>query len=334
MLSLIIMIRTVLLLAATTTTAISASPHSPPVLERQWRLRLGNPIAALADSKTRFGTVAADVLAGSGAALVAYSIATPLETVKTVNQMNGGRTRDTLKAVVERGGKRSLVDIRSLRAMWTAGVPYSMLLYSVYRPLKAASRDFVERVRGPERVRERDLFAADMVAAAGAEILGLFAFIPGELVAKRMMVDPTRYSGVSAALKSIVAERGILGAFTGFGACLVRDVPYTMLQFAIFDAVASAVLAPRPGSTLRFDQSLAIGASAAVVASTVTLPIDAIKSQMMLAAESVSIPALVTDVVRTQGPGALFRGLPTYMTINIAKWSSSQAVYNKLRGAD
>ena len=81
------MIRIVLLLAATTTTAISASPHSPPVLERQWRLRLDNPIAALADSKTRFGTVAADVLAGSGAALVAYSIATPLETVKTVNQM-------------------------------------------------------------------------------------------------------------------------------------------------------------------------------------------------------------------------------------------------------
>ena len=71
---------------------------------------------------------------------------------------------------------------------------------------------------------------------------------------------------------------------------------------------------------------------AAVVASTLTLPIDVVKSQMMVAAEAVSIPALVASILATDGAGALFRGLPAYMTINIAKWSSSQAVFNKLRG--
>ena len=100
-----------------------------------------------------------------------------------------------------------------------------------------------------------------------------------------------------------------------------------------FDALASRVLAAATADgELRFDQSLAIGAGAAVVASVVTLPIDVLKSQVMIAAETVSIPVIISSVVQSEGLGAFFRGLPTYMTINIAKWSSSQAVYNKLRG--
>ena len=211
----------------------SSSPDCPPRARNPLRRRpwLRNPIKALSETGTAWGGVSSDAIAGSGAALVAYTIATPFETVKTNNQMMGGRTRDTLKAVVDRGGKRSLVSGRSLRAMWTAGVPYSMILYSVYRPLKAASRRAVAQVRGIED--KAGDFAADMLAAAGAEILGLFAFIPGELVAKRMMADPTRYAGVGSALRSIVAEGGARSVFTGFGACLVRDVPYTAIQFAM-----------------------------------------------------------------------------------------------------
>ena len=308
---------------------------APRVVQRHLRLR--NPIRMLSESNTRIGAIGADVIAGSGAALVAYTVATPFETVKTVNQMAGGRTREALKSVVERSGKRGLVSYKSLKAMWTAGVPYSIILYSVYRPLKVAARSGVERIRG-SNVQDKDLFAADMLAAAGAEILGLFAFIPGELIAKRMMVNPTRYAGVGSAMRSILAEEGARGLFTGFGACLVRDVPYTMLQFALFDDLASRVMKRSQGSAegcgggLRFEQSLLIGASAAVVASTLTLPIDVVKSQMMVAAEAVSIPALVASILATDGAGALFRGLPAYMTINIAKWSSSQAVFNKLRG--
>eukprot|EP00588_Corethron_pennatum_P012594 CAMPEP_0194276942 /NCGR_PEP_ID=MMETSP0169-20130528/9401_1 /TAXON_ID=218684 /ORGANISM="Corethron pennatum, Strain L29A3" /LENGTH=289 /DNA_ID=CAMNT_0039020781 /DNA_START=177 /DNA_END=1046 /DNA_ORIENTATION=- len=282
---------------------------------------------------TRAGDTGSDILAGAGASMVAYTIVTPFETVKTVNQMAGGSTRDALKSVVDRGGKRGLV--RPLKAMWTAGVPYSMILYSVYRPLKAATRRAVHATREGD-ASEAEIFAADLLAAAGAELIGLVAYNPGELVAKRMMADPARYKGTFAALRSIVAEKGVTGIFTGFGACLARDLPYTALQFAIFDALASRVLSGHGSDgdgSVSFGESLAIGAGAAVVASVATLPIDAVKSQMMLSSEKVSIPALVSKVVSTEGPGALFRGLPTYMTINICKWSSSQAVFNHLRGS-
>jgi hypothetical protein len=95
-----------------------------------------------------------------------------------------------------------------------------------------------------------------------------------------MMADPARYSGVLSAMRSIVAEQGALGLFTGFGACLVRDVPYTMIQFAIFDALATQLSALLDVDRPTFGQALCIGAAAAVAASVVTLPIDVLKSQL------------------------------------------------------
>jgi len=295
---------------------------------------LTNPITWMSNLGTRAGDVGADALAGAGAAMVAYTIATPFETIKTVNQIDGGRTRTAVKNVVNRGGKRSLMS--PVKAMWLSGVPYSMLLYSVYRPLKAATRRAANRMHPDGEASRGEVFAADLVAAAGAELIGLVAYTPGELVAKRMMADPTRYPGTFSALRSIVSEKGVKGIFTGLGACLARDLPYTALQFAIFDALASKVMAAHgdeDAPKLRFSESLMIGAGAAVVASTATLPIDAIKSQMMLATEKIRIPALVSKVLADEGPSAFFRGLPTYMTINICKWSSSQAVFNQLRGS-
>ena len=45
------------------------------------------------------------------------------------------------------------------------------------------------------------------------------AQVPGDLIAKRMMMDPSRYAGVFGAFSSIVRDQGALGLFTGFGAC-------------------------------------------------------------------------------------------------------------------
>mmetsp|Transcript_80091 Transcript_80091/g.159833 ORF Transcript_80091/g.159833 Transcript_80091/m.159833 type:complete len:368 (+) Transcript_80091:142-1245(+) len=293
-----------------------------------------NPIPRIASSGGWKPRVLADCIAGAGAGLVAYTLATPLETVKTLVQKNGGTASTAFKEVVGRGGKRGL--FKSLRGMYAGGIPYSMILYGVYGPLKAGTRKLLYPEKGPEDFSKKQLFLVDLLAAAGAEVVGLVAFVPGELVAKRMMLEPLRYPGVGAAMAAIFRSEGLKGLFTGFGACLVRDVPYTCIQFALFDAAVGKFFAgARDGSgeALQFHESFAVGTLCAFVASTATLPIDVVKSQVMLAKDaSLGVVALVAALVRTSGKGALFRGYPTYLTINIIKWSSSQAVYNAIRG--
>jgi hypothetical protein len=243
-------------------------------------------------------------------------------------QLNGGKVSGALKEVVARSGKRGLFG--SLGAVYSAGVPYSVLLYGVYRPCKVATRAALFSGKRTSELTKQQAFLVDMVAASVAEIVGLVAFVPGELVAKRMMIDPTRYANVGSAMSSIIRTEGVKGLFTGFGTCLVRDVPYTCLQFALFDAAVERFFNEGP---LKFRDSLAIGTCCAIVASTVTLPIDTAKSQVMLAADpSKGVSQIVRSFVAGSGKRALFRGYSTYTTINIAKWSSSQAVFNAIRG--
>ena len=118
----------------------------------------------------------ADVAAGAAAGFAAYTIATPLETLKTLVQAEGGRTRSALGRVVTSSGKRGL--FRGLGAMWAGGVPYSMLLYGIYQPVKAWTHSALVGSGGRAPSRE-EIFVADACAAALAELAGLFFFVPG-----------------------------------------------------------------------------------------------------------------------------------------------------------
>ena len=68
--------------------------------------------------------------------------------------------------------------------MAVGGIPYSIVLYGVYRPV----RDFCHGFLASAAHREpstQEIFIADACSAALAELCGLFFFVPGELVYKR-----------------------------------------------------------------------------------------------------------------------------------------------------
>ena len=72
--------------------------------------------------------------------------------------------------------------------------------------------------------------------------------------------------------------------------------------------------------------------SAAVVSSAATLPIDVLKSNIMVSGGTLASTA--RSIVAARGVGALYSGFPSYTAINIAKWSVSMAVFRSLRGPD
>jgi Mitochondrial carrier protein len=57
-----------------------------------------------------------------------------------------------------------------------------------------------------------------------------FVLVPGEVLKTRLQAGSGTLPGVIA---SILKQDGILGFFAGYGATLLRDVPYTMLELGV-----------------------------------------------------------------------------------------------------
>jgi len=119
--------------------------------------------------------------------------------------------------------------------------------------------------------------------------------------------------------------------YAGYFATIGRDIPYTALQFSVFEGLDNLWYRSK-GKVPSFVQSVQLGAMAAVVSSAATLPIDVLKSNIMVSGGTLASTA--RSIVAARGVGALYSGFPSYTAINIAKWSVSMAVFRSLRGPD
>ena len=83
------------------------------------------------------------------------------------------------------------------------------------------------------------------------------------------------------AVPRIVREEGVKNLFRGFGTTLLRDVPYTALTFVIFENLRAELGRRKTEGPVSLSESMLIGIATAIVCSTVTIPIDVVKSNVM-----------------------------------------------------
>lgn len=208
--------------------------------------------------------------------IAAYLVATPLETIKTGLQTMPGTTA---LSIVQKNGAKGL--FYGLGAMFWAGVPYSVVMYSVYQPIKQSVADLVGPSMG---------IVAAILGAAVAESVGALFFLPGELVSKRMMRDPSMYKSFPSAAQTIIKAEGVTGLYRGLKSTLIRDVPFTIIQFIVFEELRSRVAQYKAEQAflgnkrskaatahVSFGESVMVGVAAALVATTATLPLDVVK---------------------------------------------------------
>lgn len=103
------------------------------------------------------------------------------------------------------------------------------------------------------------------------------------------------------AAQSIVKTSGVAGLWRGLGAQVARDVPFAVVMFVVYECVSS-----RP----RF-RGFWSGATAGAVASTVTAPLDLLKTRAMTSNLASKPPPLLRSlrtVVASEGPAALWKG--------------------------
>ncbi|CAN1842435.1 S-adenosylmethionine carrier 1, chloroplastic/mitochondrial [Linum perenne] len=129
-----------------------------------------------------------------------------------------------------------------------------------------------------------------------------------------------QFSSAPSAVRLIVAKEGFKGLYAGFGAFLLRDLPFDALQFCIYEQIRIGYKAAARRD-LNDAENAVIGAFAGALTGAVTTPLDVIKTRQMVqgsGSQYKGVVDCVQTIVREEGPSALLKGLgPRVLWIGI-----------------
>lgn len=133
--------------------------------------------------------------------------------------------------------------------------------------------------------------------------------VPTEVVKQRTQSGLYGRSSYQTALGTLRTE-GVRGFYRGFGITIAREVPFSCIQFPLYEAL-KAHLFGEPNSL----QAALCGALAGGTAAALTTPLDVVKTRVMLenqgsgrSASVLSFPSRLLGIARTEGVGRLFSG--------------------------
>eukprot|EP01134_Creolimax_fragrantissima_P006862 CFRG6862T1 len=156
------------------------------------------------------------------------------------------------------------------------------------------------------------------IAAAGATS-GLFTtpiLAPGERLKCVMQVSPKgMYKGPIDCAKQLYAKGGMKSMMRGFTATAARDSIASAFYFSSYE-VLKQKLTPEGETGPGVGGTLLAGGSAGMFNWAVALPIDTLKSKLQVAPDGKyqhGIRSVFADVMRNEGPLALYRGFAPVM---------------------
>lgn len=243
-------------------------------------------------------SVIADFIAGGLAGLCCDMILHPIDTIKSRLHVQKGppfKYRSMFHAftlVTRQEGRRGLY--AGFGAVLAGSVPSHACMFAAYKACKR---------RGEQSVPERDqhstvgvkdsstpsvetqLLAVDMASGAVGEIFALPFYVPAEVIAKRMQVatlGPARnYNSVMHAVQCIYRTEGSMGLMTGFWATMLRDVPFTTLQFSLFTVSKDWHRNFTGRNNISDVEATSLGLFVGAVSAILTNPFDVVKTRFM-----------------------------------------------------
>lgn len=222
--------------------------------------------------------------------------------------------------------------------------PGAALFFVTYEHAKAflaARRTAQQTISGAtQEEAEWALPIEHMLAASAGEVAACAVRVPTEVVKQRAQAK--QYPSSLAALSSILGQRkamGIAGVwrelYRGWSITIFREVPFTVIQFPLWEAMKTYRLRSTGKDTVSALESGIAGSAAGAVAAGITTPLDVLKTRMMLAREKTGMWTLLTMILRESGPRAFFAGIgPRIMWISAGGaifLGSYQWAYNGLQ---
>ncbi|KFY67730.1 hypothetical protein V496_01430 [Pseudogymnoascus sp. VKM F-4515 (FW-2607)] len=219
--------------------------------------------------------------AGAICCSVTHAVLTPVDVIKTRIQLDPATYNSgmigTLRKIVTKEGAQGLL----------TGLGPTVVGYFLQGGLRFGGYEFFKRQStnwlGHETA-SNNRQAVYLTSAALAEFFGDIALCPLEATRIRLVADPTFASGLVSGFTKIAKHEGIGALYSGFGPILLKQVPYTMAAFVVFEkaqAVAyKTVNKSTTSSTAQTAIDLGSGLLAGFAAAIVSQPADTMLSKI------------------------------------------------------
>ncbi|GAM88603.1 hypothetical protein ANO11243_066370 [Dothideomycetidae sp. 11243] len=257
----------------------------------------------------------------------------PLDTLKTRLQSSEGFLRS--------GGFRGVYN--GLGSAVVGSAPGAALFFVTYDGLKRSLS-----ATGPQSSATREA-GVHMLAASAGEVAACAVRVPTEVVKQRAQAG--QHASSVAALTSILSLRRTAGfavmwreLYRGWSITVMREVPFTVIQFPLWEAMKRWSISTRASSTgfggqkdVSAVQSALFGSLSGAVAAALTTPLDVLKTRLMLAKEKQNVLTLARSIYYNEGSRIFFSGIgprTTWISIGGAVFLGSyQYASNLLSGS-
>ncbi|KAL7628452.1 hypothetical protein AAE478_002655 [Parahypoxylon ruwenzoriense] len=239
------------------------------------------------------------MLAGAGAAFVVDLMVYPLDTLKTRQQ-----SRDFIKTFADPSTKTKLPSRHLFKGLYqgigiviVATLPAAGTFFTTYE----AAKNFINRHGAPVGLPQPLVHSS---ASAIAECASCLVLTPSEVIKQNAQMLQNRpgalhRSSSLQALKQLGGPGTARKLLSGYTALVARNLPFTSIQFPIFEFMRARMWSKRPGTSRDgagyhelekqslLETGMITGTSAGLAgsfAAVVTTPMDVVKTRMMLSA--------------------------------------------------
>ncbi|KAI6139310.1 mitochondrial carrier domain-containing protein [Pisolithus tinctorius] len=155
-----------------------------------------------------------------------------------------------------------------------------------------------------------------MISASVGEVAACLIRVPTEVIKTRAQTSSYGSSVASslAAAKLVLKNDGFKGFYRGFGITVMREIPFTSLQFPLYEYLKYRLSLALDSRPLHAAEAAVCGSIAGGVAAALTTPLDVLKTRVMLdmrdpSSRFPSLFARARDIYVGEGARALFAGV-------------------------
>jgi len=184
---------------------------------------------------------------------------------------------DTLKTRLQ--SKRGLLKSGGFSRLWSGIGPVAIgsgpgaaIFFLAYEQSK--SRIFLNVTNKPVYIH--------MMAASTAEIVACSVRVPVEVIKQRMQVASVNTKSTQV-FSDVLKTEGPRGLFRGFASTVSREVPFSMIQFPLWEWLKSKWARHVKEERVTPLQSSVCGAISGGISAAITTPLDVAKTRIMLA---------------------------------------------------
>lgn len=204
-------------------------------------------------------------LGGGVAGLFVDVVLFPLDTLKTRLQAEQG--------FKNAGGFRGIYKGIGVQVIGSA--PQAAFFFVTYESIKYYSEQVLPKGAMP---------LAYMFGASVAEVMACLVRVPMEVVKQRKQTSLVNKSSLRILLSAYKHEGFFKGVYRGFGSTIVREIPFSVIQFPILEYCKATYRTKFKNNVPLESFEVAVcGSIAGGISAAVTTPLDVVKTRIMLA---------------------------------------------------